>query len=64
MEILQFAEVPQKMTHTVSSSVICFQLEKAFDAYTRNNITMDWYPIPQYDDCINDPPGNCAEGFP
>merc|ERR1711934_1219654 len=32
-------------------------LEKAFDAYTRNNINLDWYPIPQYDDCINDPPG-------
>ena len=48
----------------LSNLRISFQLEKAFDAYTRNNITLDWYPIPQYDDCINDPPGNCAEGFP
>ena len=41
-----------------------FQVEKAFDAFNRNNLTLDWYPIPHFDSCINDPPGNCKEDFP
>ena len=40
-----------------------FQLGKAFDAFNRNNLELDWYPIVQFDDCVNDPPGNCKEDF-
>ena len=44
--------------------LFAFQIEMAFDAFSKNNLILDWYPIPQFDSCVNDPPGNCKEDFP
>ena len=54
----------QRWTIGMNHGLPAFQIEKALDAFNRNNLTLDWYPIPQFDDCLNDPPGNCKEDFP
>ena len=36
---------------------LIFQMENAFEVFTRNNLTdLDWYPLMFYDDCVYDPP--------
>ena len=40
-----------------------FQIDKAFDAFARNNLTLDWFAIPHNEDCVYDKSPSCKDDF-
>ena len=43
--------------------IFFLQLEKAFDAFARNNLTLDWFAIPHDEDCEYDKSPSCKDEF-
>ena len=53
-----------KLQHRISNAWNTFQIEKAFEVYTRNNLTeLEWYPLMHYEDCVYDISPSCSDDF-